>query len=116
MGRVRGGTHGEGGAGAAHSVCQCRNHRGLGREGKYKQIEKPIPTPGKFDPLNLTFVHPSKDPSSPLPLPPHGRELGWKSVGGMAGKGAWRKVFIETVDLIVFATCVFSPQAGGDFS
>ena len=64
----------------------CRNYRGLGREGKYKQIEKPIPTPGKFDPLNLTFVNPSTNPSSPLPLPPHGRELGWKSLGGIAGK------------------------------
>ena len=84
-GECDGGAHGEftvgkGGAGGAHSVSPCRNDRGLGREGEYKQIEKPIPTPGKFDPLNLTFVHPSTNPSSPLPLPPHGRELGLKPV------------------------------------
>ena len=82
---------GKGGAGGAHGVSPCRNYRGLGREGKYKQIEKPIPTPGKFDPLNLTFVHPSTNPSSPLPLPPHGRGLGVEISGGMGVRGRGEK-------------------------
>ena len=69
----------------------CRNDRGLGREGKYKQIEKTIPTPGKFDLLNLTFVHLSTNLSPPLPLPPHGRELGWKSVGEWRVRGRGEK-------------------------